>query len=102
EIVSFLIKKAEKVGNYPDLIKERENIQKEIKKQFLDLEKNQFRSYELLISPIERLIEISNNFEDNDNYELMNNLLDKIHKALEIRKELSYIDGEINQKLNNI
>ncbi|MBY8982334.1 MAG: hypothetical protein KGD57_05255, partial [Candidatus Lokiarchaeota archaeon] len=42
EIVSFLIKKAEKVGNYPDLIKERENIQKEIKKQFLDLEKNQF------------------------------------------------------------
>ena len=102
EIVSFLIKKAEKVGNYPDLIKERENIQKEIKKQFLDLEKNQFRSYELLISPIERLIEISNNFEDNDNYELMNNLLDKIHKALEIRKELSDIDGEINQKLNNI
>ena len=102
EIVSFLIKKAEKVGNYPDLIKERENIQKEIKKQFLDLEKNQFRSYELLISPIERLIEISNDFEDNDNYELMNNLLDKIHKALEIRKELSDIDGEINQKLNNI
>ncbi len=102
EIVLFLRKKSEKVGNFPDLIKEREIIQKELKKHFMDSNKNQFRPYELLTKPIERLIEISNNFDENEIYDFLNNLLNEIKKGVDLSKKLSDLDIKIVGELNKI
>ncbi|MBY9006667.1 MAG: hypothetical protein KGD63_07905 [Candidatus Lokiarchaeota archaeon] len=102
EIVSFLRKKAENIGNYPDLIKEKERIQKEINRQFIDDEKNEFRPYELLLPNIKRLIEISNYFEDIEEYDILVDLLEKIQKAIDISRELIDIDVEISQKIGKM
>ena len=66
EIASFLHNKAEHVGNFPDLLKERDNLNKEIEKIASELEGNKLYLYDLLIDPIDRLIEISNSVEDGE------------------------------------
>ncbi|MBN1217048.1 MAG: hypothetical protein JXA99_16620 [Candidatus Lokiarchaeota archaeon] len=102
EIVSFLTTKAQNIGNYPDLIKEKEKIHKDIKKFIIDNENKEFRVYKSLTPNIERLIEISNYFEDLENYDFLISLLENIENAITLYDKLLEIDYDIIQKINKI
>ena len=95
EITSFLKNKGEQVGLFPDLIKERESLNKQLEKIFNDIDITQLNAYNNLIEPIERLIEISHSLED---HELINNLtkLKNIsQRASRLVKELNDSDEKI-------
>lgn len=66
EIVSFLKNKAEQVGKFPDLIKEREDLYKVLEQVFNDLESNRLYLYGDLAEPIDRLLYLSNTFEEDE------------------------------------
>lgn len=102
EIVNFLRSKAEKVGNFPDLIKEKEDLEDHVVDTYEDFESNQLRLYNDLIDPMERLIKITNNFEDEQRYNLLNNLMKDIKKASSLAKDLYKIDKRIEQEMEEL
>lgn len=102
QIVDFLRNKAEKVGNFPDLIKEKENLEDNIKDIFEEFESNQLRLYSDLVDPMNRLIKITNNFEDEQRYNLLNTLMKDIKKASSLAKDLYKIDKRIEQQMKEL
>jgi len=102
EIVKFLKNKAEKVGTFPDLLDEEEDLEEDVKDVFDDFEKNQLRLYKKLIDPVERLIKISNVFEKNERYEFLMDLLKNIQKASQLAQELYELDDQIGEKMKNL
>jgi len=102
EIVQFLRNKAEKVGSFPALLDEEENLEDTVKDTFDDFEKNQLRLYRQLINPIERLIEISNIFEENERYESLMDLLRNIKKASQLAQKLYDLDEKIAEKMKKL
>lgn len=102
DIVSFLTNKAEQVGKFPDLIKERETILKEIENKVEELQNNKLHLYHELIKPLDTLINISNSFEDHETRTTLTEFLKNSKRADEIAKELFNLDKKIKELLRKI
>lgn len=102
EIASFLENKGEQVGFFPDLIKERENLYKEIEKISGDLDNTQLYLYNNFIEPIERLIEISHSFEDHKMIGLLTKLKNYTQRTSRLAKELNDLDDKIRDLIKKI
>jgi len=102
EIAIFLSNKGEQVGFFPDLIKERENLFKEIEKVVSNLEVNQLEIYDHFAEPIERLIDISLTFEEHELVDILMNLKSKTQRASKIAEELGNIDEKVRELLKKI
>ena len=102
DIVSFLTNKAEQVGKFPDLIKERETILKEIENKVEELQNNKLHLYHELIKPLDTLINISNSFEDHETTTTLTEFLKDSKRADELAKELFNLDKKIKELLQKI
>jgi hypothetical protein len=102
EIASFLENKGEQVGSFPDLIKERENLYKELEKLLANLEINQLQIYDNFAEPIDRLIDISLTFEEHELVDTLTQLKSNIQRASRLAKELKGIDEKIREFLKKI
>ena len=102
EISSFLENKGNHVGTYPNLIKERDNLYKELEKRTSEIESNELYVYNYLIEPIERLIDISNNFEDVELIDTLMKLKSNAQRAIRLAKELHGLDNKIRVLLDKI
>ncbi|MFX1551597.1 MAG: hypothetical protein ACFFB9_14705 [Promethearchaeota archaeon] len=102
EIASFLKNKGEQVGFFPDLIKEREILYKEIDKILNNLDINQFHTYDSFAEPIDRLIEISLTFEEHDLVDNLTQLKTNTQRASKLAIELDGIDERIRELLKKI
>ena len=102
DIVSFLTNKAEQVGKFPDLIKERETILKEIENKVEELQNNKLHLYHELIKPLDTLINISNSFEDHETTTTLTEFLKNSKRADEIAKELFNLDKKIKELLQKL
>ncbi|MFX1344530.1 MAG: hypothetical protein ACFFAI_05450 [Promethearchaeota archaeon] len=102
KIASFLENKGDQVGMFPDLLKERENLQKEIFKITSEFENNKLQLDELLLDPIDRLIEISNNFEENEIISELSKLKTNIQRSSRLAKELEGLKNKIKENLTKI
>ena len=99
EISSFLNTKAEKIGSFPELLKEREILQKDIKKEFIDLTHTQLRAYERVIPIIDKLINLSNSLEEEKTITVLIELQSAIQRASQLYKELATVDKQIKRLL---
>ena len=102
EIVSFLRNKAEKIGRFPELLKEREDLLKEIKKIVNELDINQLSLYEDLVEPINRIMSISNTLEQDTLIETLTDLNAKIQKASKLSNEILKLDKNVKETLDKI
>ncbi len=102
KIASFLENKGEQVGMFPELLKERENLQKEILKITSDFENTKLKFDELLLDPIDRLIEISNNFEENEIINELSKLKNNVQRSSRLAKELEGLKNKIKENLTKI
>ena len=97
EIASFLINKGEKVGLFPELLKERETLHREIQKVIIELDANKLYLFELLNEPVDRLIEISNNFEESELVSEFSKLKNNVQRASHLAKELDGLKNKIKE-----
>ena len=102
EIASFLENKGEQVGTFPDLIKEREILKKEFDKIISDLDEERLYLYNYLADPIDRLIEISNMFEQEELINTLTQLKNNIERAIRLAKELYGFDNKIKELIKKI
>lgn len=102
EIASFLENKGNHVGTFPDLLKDRDNLYKELDKRISEIESNELYVYNYLLEPIERLIDISNNFEDVELNDTLMKLKSNAQRATRLAKELHGLDNKIIELLNKI
>ena len=102
DIVSFLRSKAEQVGKFPDLIKEKETILKEIEKKVEDLQNNKLHLYHELIKPLDTLMNISNSFEEHETTTTLTEFLKNSKRADELAKELFNLDKKIKELLQKL
>ena len=102
EIASFLENKGEQVGLFPDLLKEKENLNKEILKISNDLDLVKLNIYNSFIEPIERLVEISHIFEEHENIEVITKLKSNAQRASRLAKELNDLDEKIRELIKKI
>jgi len=102
EIASFLQNKGDHVGMIPDLLKERESLNKEIEKIASELENNKLYLYDLLIDPIDRLIEISNNLEEEELTGELMKFKNNAQRATRFTNDLKGLDNKIKENLNKI
>ena len=102
EIASFLENKGEKVGSFPDLLKERENLHKEIEKTNIELDSTRLYLYDLLIDPVDRLIEISNNFEQDETISSLIKMRNNVKRASRLAKYLDEVKNKIKENYSNI
>jgi len=102
DIVSFLVNKAEQVGNFPELLKERESLMKDLDSTTEELQNNKLHLYHELIRPIESLINISNSFEQHELTSKLTQLLNHFKRADKLAKELFSLDTKINERLANL
>jgi len=102
DIVSFLKSKAEQVGTFPELIREQENIIKGIQEKIEELHKNQLHLYHEILRPIDRLINISNSFEELKSIEILTELYNNIKRADELAKELFNLDKKVKENFEKI
>jgi tetratricopeptide (TPR) repeat protein len=99
EIYNFLNIKAEKIGTFPDLLKEREVLQKDIKKEFIDLTHTQLRAYERVVPTIDKVINLTNSLEEEKAMVVLIELQSAIQKASQLYKELAVVDKQIKRLL---
>ncbi|MHA2005871.1 MAG: hypothetical protein ACXABO_00040 [Promethearchaeota archaeon] len=102
QIASFLENKGEQVGTFPDLIKERENINKEILKVTTEIESNKLYLYDLLEEPVDRLIEIYNDLEENEAISELTKIKNDIQRASRLARELNGLKNKIRENLSKI
>ena len=102
DIVSFLTNKAEQVGKFPELIKERDTNLKEIENRLEELHHNKLHLYHELIKPLDTLINISNSFEDRETTTKLTELLKYSKKADELAKELFNLDKKLKEILHKL
>ncbi|NVM17432.1 MAG: hypothetical protein HWN80_06930 [Candidatus Lokiarchaeota archaeon] len=102
DIVSFLINKAEQVGKFPDLIKEREVNLKEIENRVEELHHNKLHLYHELVKPSDTLINISNSFEDHETTTTLTEFLNNSKRADELAKELFNLDKKLKEILQKL
>ncbi|MFW9936494.1 MAG: hypothetical protein ACFFD5_02520 [Candidatus Thorarchaeota archaeon] len=97
DIVSFLRNKGEQIGKLPELLKERDSIYKDIENTLEILKSNRLHLYHDLIRPVERLVNISNSFEEGELIENSTELLKSIKRANQLGKELFNLDKKIKE-----
>ncbi len=102
EIASFLEKKGEQVGLFPDLLKEKENLNKEILKISNDLDSVKLNTYNRFIEPIEKLVEISHLFEEHEYINDITKLKSNAQRASRLAKELDELDEKIRELIKKI
>jgi len=102
DIVSFFKHKAEQVGVFPDLIKEREIILRDILKVIDGLQSNQLHLYHELIRPVNRLINISSSFEEHELTESLTDLSIQLNKANNYAKELFSLDKKLKDLVEKL
>ncbi|MFW9865649.1 MAG: hypothetical protein ACFFEN_06070 [Candidatus Thorarchaeota archaeon] len=102
EIASFLENKGQQVGLFPDLLKERDNLYKEIEKVISELDSNKLYLYDLLLDPVDRLIDIASNFEEDMIINELTNLKSHIQRASRLAKELDGLKNKIKENLTKI
>ncbi|TFG25805.1 MAG: hypothetical protein EU533_00645 [Promethearchaeota archaeon] len=102
EIASFLKHKAEEVGLFPDLLKEQDQLIKEIAKNIEELQGNRLHLYHEIVRPINRWIEISSSFEEQEKVPALLELLTNAKRADKFAKELFNIDIKIKEKFDSI
>ncbi|KKN05817.1 hypothetical protein LCGC14_1083570 [marine sediment metagenome] len=102
EIASFLESKGNQVGTFPELLKERENLNKELEKISNKFEDNDLYLYNFLIEPIDRLIEISNNFEEEELIDDLSKLKNIAQRATRVAKELYGLEQKFKEQLKNL
>jgi glutaredoxin 2 len=97
QIAAFLKNKAEKVANFPKLLEEREDIRKEIRDQFDDLQNlhNLLQNYGVIIPYIKRLMEISNIFNQNERYLKLSKILNELKRATRLSEQLREINTDL-------
>ncbi len=102
EIASFLENKGNQVGTFPDLIKERENLNKEIEKISTNLDISELDLYDSFAEPLDRIIEISLIFEEHESIDILTQLKNNTQRASRLTKELSNVDEKIKELLKKI
>jgi hypothetical protein len=102
EIVSFLRYKAEEIGTLPELIKESEGLYKDINGLIDTLQENKLHLYHELNQPLNRLINISSSFEDNEKISKLTQLLSYSNQADRLAKELFNLDKKIKEAMENL
>ncbi len=102
EIASFLENKGEQVGNFPDLIRERESLYKDIEKIITELQSNRLYLYNYLVDPLEKLLDISNIFEENELIDVLTKLKNTTQRASRLAKDLYGLDNKIKEFLDKI
>ena len=102
EIVSFLRYKAEEIGTLPDLIKESEQLYKDINGLIESLRENKLHLYHELNKPLNRLINISSSFEDNEKISKLAQILSFSNQADKLAKELFNLDKRIKDALDEL
>ena len=102
DIVSFLSNKAEQVGKFPELIKERETNLKEIESRIEALQSNKLHLYHELIKPLDTLINIANSFEEHEKTTVLTDFLKNSKRADELAKELFNLDKKLKEILEKL
>ena len=102
EIVSFLRYKAEEIGTLPDLIKESETLYKDISGLIDTLQENKLHLYHELNKPLNRLINISSSFEEEEKISKLTQLLSFSSQADRLAKELFNLDKKIKDAIDNL
>ncbi|MFW9826874.1 MAG: hypothetical protein ACFFEY_04550 [Candidatus Thorarchaeota archaeon] len=102
EIASFLENKGNQVGTFPDLIKERENLNKEIEKISTNLDMSELDLYDSFTEPLDRLTEISLIFEEHELIDILTQLKNNTQRASRLTKELRNVDEKIKELLKKI
>ena len=101
EIASFLQNKGEQVGTFPELLKERESLYKEIAKIINEFLAEKLDIYNQLSEPIDRLIEISDNFEEPELIDELTLLKNNIQRASRLGKDLYELENKIKELFEN-
>jgi tetratricopeptide (TPR) repeat protein len=102
EIASFLKHKAEEVGLFPDLKREQEQLSKEIGKNIVEIQSNQLHLYHEIIKPLNRLIELSSSFEEQEKISRLLELITNVTRADRLAKELFNLDIKIKEQYDSI
>lgn len=102
EIASFLKHKAEEVGLFPELLKEQDQLIKDIGKNIEELQANQLHLYHEIIKPINRLIEISSSFEEQEKIPALLELITNAKRADRFAKELFNLDIKIKENFESL
>jgi len=103
EMQAILIRKGDNVGDIPLYEKEREGLNKEIKKILDDMEVRHLNiAYKNAIGIIDKNIKLSNQLEDYIFLDALENLKVNVNKALSTAIELANIDKEIKEILKKL
>jgi len=97
DVVLFLTSKADQVVKFPDLIKDRENILRDMEKKIEEFQQNKLHLYHELIRPVDALINISNSFENHELTISLTELLKNFKRADQLAKELFNLDTKIKE-----
>ncbi len=102
DVVLFLTSKADQVVKFPDLIKERENIHRDMEKKIEEFQQNKLHLYHELIRPVDALINISNSFENHELTISLTELLKNFKRADQLAKELFNLDTKIKEHFEKL
>ncbi len=102
DVVLFLTSKADQIVKFPELIKDRENIHREMEKKIEAFQHNKLHLYHELIRPIDTLINISNSFEDQELTISLTELLKSFKRADQLAKELFNLDTKIKEHFEKL
>jgi len=102
DVVLFLTSKADQVVKFPDLIKDRENIHRDMEKKIEEFQHNKLHLYHELIRPVDTLINISNSFEDHELTISLTELLKNFKRADQLAKELFNLDTKIKEHFEKL
>ncbi len=102
DVVLFLTSKADQVVKFPDLIKDRENIHRDMEKKIEEFQQNKLHLYHELIRPVDALINISNSFENHELTISLTELLKNFKKADQLAKELFNLDTKIKDHFEKL
>jgi len=102
DVVLFLTSKADQVVKFPDLIKDRENIHRDMEKKIEEFQQNKLHLYHELIRPIDTLINISNSFEEHELTISLTELLKNFKRADQLAKELFNLDTKIKEHFEKL
>jgi hypothetical protein len=102
DVVLFLTSKADQVVKFPDLIKDRENILRDMEKKIEEFQQNKLHLYHELIRPVDALINISNSFENHELTISLTELLKNFKRADQLAKELFNLDTKIKEHFEKL
>ena len=102
DVVLFLTSKADQIVKFPDLIKDRENIHRDMEKKIEEFQHNKLHLYHELIRPVDALINISNSFEEHELTISLTELLKNFKRADQLAKELFNLDTKIKEHFEKL